>query len=66
MTTLPAAATRRKPEMMNSLDKKTMAATAESLPSCTSSSMAAITSTLSAMGSMNLPKVVTSLRLRAR
>ena len=43
-----------------------MQLTALMRPSPTSSTKAAATSSLSAMGSMNLPKLVTSLRLLAR
>ena len=61
-----AEATMRRPETMNSRVMMTIAIHAGRLASSTSASSAAVTSSLSASGSMNLPNVVTSLRERAR
>ena len=52
--------------MMNSRERMMMQLTALMRPSPTSRMKAEVTRSLSAMGSMNLPKFVTSLRLRAR
>ena len=52
--------------MMNSRESMMMQLTALMRPSPTRSTKAEVTRSLSAMGSMNLPKFVTSLRLRAR
>ena len=56
----------RMPDTMNSRVRMTSATQDGRMESSTSASSAAATSILSARGSMNLPKFVTSLRLRAR
>ena len=66
MTTPWLAATMRMPETMNSRARMTITTHEGSTESSTSASSAAATSILSASGSMNLPKVVTSPRLRAK
>ena len=66
MTTPWLAATMRMPDTMNSRVRMTSATHEGSTPSSMSASRAAATRILSAKGSMNLPKFVTSPRLRAR
>ncbi len=66
ITTPSLAATIRMPDTMNSR-AMIMRATHDGRTCCsTSTSNAAVTSSLSASGSMNFPRVVTSLRLRAK
>ena len=60
------AATMRTPETMNSRARMTSTTQLGSDPSSTSARSAAATRILSASGSMNLPKSVTSPRLRAK
>ena len=66
MTVPSAEATMRRPLTMNSREMMTNAIHAGRTSSSTSASSAAVTSSLSASGSRNLPNVVTSLRERAR
>ena len=66
MTSPLLAATMRTPLTMNSRAMMIMTGQLGSEPSSTKTSSAATTRTLSASGSMNLPKSVTSLRERAK
>ena len=66
MTVPLLAATMRMPETMNSRVRMMSAGHDGSTPSSISDSSAAATRILSASGSMNLPKSVTSPLLRAR
>ena len=66
-TTVPLVATiMRRPLTRNSRATTTMGTHGLTRSQASSTSSAATTSSLSAMGSRNLPKVVTSPRLRAR
>ena len=66
MTTPLSAATMRMPDTMNSRAKMMSTGQEGRTLSSTSARSAAQTRILSASGSMNLPKFVTSPRLRAR
>ncbi len=66
MTSPLLAATMRTPDTMNSRASMTSTGHDGSTASSTRASSAAATSILSASGSMNLPKSVTSPRLRAK
>ena len=65
ITLPPPAATSRKPEIMNSRASITMHTQAGMRSDATSTTMALMTSSLSAIGSANLPKLVTRCRARA-